>query len=274
MEMLSIRSHDGTAINVRVEGADSAPAILFAHSIGCDHRLWDHQAAALSDRYRIIRQDARGHGQSDAPDGDYRIEDLAADALAILDALAIERVHLCGLSLGGTLAQWLALHAPERLLSIALCDTAARLGVAEGWQQRADTARAGGMAALVDMSMTRFFSEQFRLRDPATVERFRATFLATPPQGFAGCCAVLRDCDFTADLGQMKIPALVLTGLEDAPTPPADSEILAAGIPGAALALLNTGHISAVEDPVGFTAALTAHLDRVQTITPPSITIS
>lgn len=262
MEMLSIKVQDGITINVRVEGRDDAPAILFAHSIGCDHRLWDHQAQALSARFRIVRYDARGHGASDAPDGDYTIETLAADALAILDALAIDSVHLCGLSLGGTLGQWLALNAPQRLLSLALCDTAARLGVAEGWQQRADATRSGGMSSLVEMSMTRFFSEGFRARDPATVERFRATFLATPAQGFAGCCAVLRDCDFTAELGQMNVPTLVLTGLEDAPTPPADSEILAAGIPGATLVLLETGHISAVEDPAGFTAALTAHLDR------------
>lgn len=261
MEMLSIETQDGIAINVCVEGPEGAPAILFAHSIGCDHRLWDHQAEALSDRYRVIRHDARGHGRSDAPGGDYAIETLAADALAILDALEIGRVHLCGLSLGGTLGQWLALHAPERLLSLALCDTAARLGTVEGWQQRADAARSDGMASLVDMSMTRFFSEQFRARDPVTVERFRETFLATPAQGFAGCCAVLRDCDFTDDLRRMDVPTLVLTGREDAPTPPADSAILAAGIPGAKLALLETGHISAVEDPVGFTAALTAHLD-------------
>ncbi|RYE50422.1 MAG: alpha/beta fold hydrolase, partial [Hyphomicrobiales bacterium] len=100
--MLAVRSRDGIAINVRVDGPEAAPAILFAHSIGCDHRLWDHQAQALSDRFRIVRYDARGHGASDAPDGDYTIETLAADALAILDALAIHRVHLCRQATGRT----------------------------------------------------------------------------------------------------------------------------------------------------------------------------
>jgi 3-oxoadipate enol-lactonase len=257
-----IPSFDGTRIAVSAEGPEAAPAILFAHSVGCDRTLWDAQARALAGRFRVIRHDARGHGASDAPAGDYTIETLGRDALAVLDALGIARVHLCGLSLGGTLGQWLALHAPERLLSLALCDTAARLGTAEGWQQRADAALAGGMASLVDMSMTRFFSEGFRARAPEVVARFHQTFLATPPQGFAGCCAVLRDGDFTARLGEIAVPTLVLTGLEDAPTPPADSEILAAGIPGADLVLLDTGHISAVEDPDGFTAALLAHLDR------------
>ena len=258
---MKVRARDGIALNVTVEGPADAPTILFAHSIGCDHTLWDHQAAALRDRYRIIRYDARGHGQSDAPDGDYTIEMLAGDALAILDALEVERIHLCGLSLGGTLGQWLALHAPQRLLSLALCDTAARLGTVEGWQQRADTALDAGMAALVDMSMTRFFSDEFHSRDPEAVDRFRATFLATPAQGFAGCCAVLRDEDFTADLGRIALPTLVLTGRQDVPTPPTDSEILTNAIPGATLVLLDTGHISAVEDPAGFTAALTAHIE-------------
>lgn len=260
--MPTITAPDGIRINVCVEGPDDRATILFAHSVGCDLTLWDHQAAALSDRFRIVRYDARGHGRSDAPQGDYRIEQLGADALAVLDAVGADRAHLCGLSLGGTLGQWLALHAPERLASIALCDTAARLGTVDGWQQRADVARGEGMAALVDMSMTRFFSDGFRARDPETVGRFRATFLATRGHGFAGCCAVLRDCDFRGDLGAIAVPTLVLTGREDAPTPPADSEFLAAGIAGAELVLLDTGHISAVEDPAGFTAALVAHFAR------------
>lgn len=260
--MPMIPSADGVRLNVRVEGRADGPALLFAHSVGCDLTLWDNQARALADRFRIVRYDARGHGGSDAPTGDYSIAQLGGDALAILDALDIGRAHLCGLSLGGTLGQWLALHAPERLASIALCDTSARLGAADGWQMRADTARGPGMAALVDMSMTRFFSEGFRARAPEIVAVFRQTFLATPGHGFAGCCAVLRDCDFRAVLHRIDVPTLVLTGREDAPTPPEDSEFLAAGIRGARLVLLNTGHISAVEDPAGFTGALAKHIDE------------
>lgn len=260
--MPMIPSPDGTRLNVRVEGREDAPALLLAHSVGCDLTLWDHQAAALAARYRIIRHDARGHGQSDAPEGDYTIERLGADAIAILDALDVKRAHLCGLSLGGTLGQWMALHAPERLMSLALCDTAARLGTVEGWQSRIDVARGQGMAPLVDMSMRRFFSDDFRARAPETVAAFRRTFLATPGHGFAGCCAVLRDSDFRTDIGHIRVPTLVLAGRHDIPTPPADSEALAQGIPHATLVLLDTGHISAVEDPAAFTAALVAHLDR------------
>lgn len=259
-----VASADGTPIHYRDEGPADAPAILFAHSVGCDHTLWDAQAAAFAGRWRVVRHDARGHGQSGAPAGPYTIEQLAADALAVMDGLGIARFHLCGLSLGGTLGQWLALEAPGRLLSLALCDTAARLGTVEGWQQRIDAALGEGMEALADGAMTRFFSEGFRARDPATVARFRCTLVETPAAGFAGCCAVLRDCDFTASIGRIAVPTLVLTGRLDVPTPPADAEVLAAGIPGAGLVLLDTGHISAVEDPQGFNRALARHLDRFQ----------
>ena len=258
--MTFVRSTDGTRIHVVAEGPEDAPAILFAHSIGCDLHLWDAQAESLKTRFRVIRHDARGHGLSDAPTGDYRIEALAADALAVLDALGVARTHLCGLSLGGTLGQWLALHAPERLLSLTLADTAARLGTAEGWQARGDAALAGGTASIADMSMTRFFSDSFRKGQPAIVERFRHGLIATPDHGFAGCCAVLRDCDFTADLGAIAVPTLVICGRDDVPTPPGDSEILVQGIAGAQFALLDAGHLSAVETPQAFTAALERHM--------------
>jgi 3-oxoadipate enol-lactonase len=261
--MPMIESFDGVRLNVEVAGPEDAPALLLAHSVGCDLHLWDAQVAALAGSYRVVRYDARGHGKTDAPAGDYAIEALGGDALAILDALGVDRAHLCGLSLGGTLGQWLALNAPERLASLTLCDTAARLGTIEGWQSRIDAALRQGMEALADMSMTRFFSDAFRAERPDVVASFRQTFVATPAHGFAGCCAVLRDCDFRADLGRIAVPTLVLTGRMDVPTPPADSELLAAGISGATLALLDTGHISAVEDPAGFTAALAAQIGRL-----------
>ncbi len=260
--MTRIASTDGTLLNVEVGGPEDAPAVLLAHSVGCDLTLWEHQAAALQDRYRVIRYDARGHGGSDAPVGDYRIEQLADDAIAVLDALGVAKAHLCGLSLGGTLGMWLALHRPERLASLVLADTAARLGTAEGWQARIDATMAGGTASIADMSMTRFFSDAFRAAAPTVVETFRQGLIATADQGFAGCCAVLRDCDFTASLGAIATPTLVICGKQDAPTPPSDSEILAGAIPGARLMLLDAGHISAVEAPDAFTAAITAHFQR------------
>ncbi len=260
MAAVKIKSFDGTMLNVVAEGPAGAPAILFAHSVGCDLTLWDAQAEALADRFHVVRYDARGHGGSDAPDGDYRVEQLARDALAILYALDLDRVHWCGLSLGGTVGQWLALNAPHRLATLTLADTAARLGTIENWQARIDAVTAGGTRSIADMSMTRFFSDEFRERDPATVARFHRILVDTPDQGFAGCCAVLRDGDFRADLGRIDVPTLVLCGERDVPTPPADSEALVQGIAGARLVLLDAGHISAVEDPAGFTTALLDHI--------------
>jgi 3-oxoadipate enol-lactonase len=230
-----------------------------AHSVGCDRTLWNAQATTLRDRYRVIRYDARGHGRSDAPRGAYTVEQLATDALSVLDAVGAEQAHFCGLSLGGTIGMWLALHRPDRLLSLVLADTAARLGTAEGWQARIDATVEGGTASIADMSMTRFFSDAFRAASPEVVERFRQRLIATDDAGFAGCCAVLRDCDFTSALGRIATPTLVLCGKDDLPTPPADSEILAREIPHSRLLLLDAGHISAVEASEAFTAAIAEH---------------
>jgi 3-oxoadipate enol-lactonase len=256
-----VRSAGGPRINVSLVGAPSRPVIMFAHSIGCDLTLWDRQVAALKNDFHIVRYDARGHGLSDAPPGEYTISDLAADALSVLDAFELQSVHLCGLSLGGTLGQWLALHAPQRLASLILCNTSARLGTAEGWQSRIEAVQAGGTASIADMSMTRFFSDRFRAQEPETVGRFRETLIETPDNGFAGCCAVLRDCDFRAQLGDMSTPTLVIAGALDLPTPVADSEELVQGMAKAKLVVLEAGHISAVEAPKAFNAVLRGHID-------------
>ena len=257
-----IESTDGVRLNIRIEGNESGPTVLLAHSVGCDLSLWDAQVPAIADSYHVVRYDSRGHGRSDAPPGDYTIAQLGADAIGILDAIGIQAAHICGLSLGGTLGQWLAMHAPNRVASLALCDTSARMSTVAGWQSRIDTALEKGMAAMVDLSMTRFFSDRVRTTSPETVERFRRRFITTPAHGYAGCCAVLRDCDFTADLDRIHAPTLVLGGLFDAPAPPADSTYLARGIRGATLVLLDTGHLSAVEDAPAFNKALRDHLDR------------
>jgi 3-oxoadipate enol-lactonase len=224
--------------------------------------LWDRQVPALARQFHVIRYDARGHGKSGAPPAPYTIEQLAADSLAVLDHFKIERAHLCGLSLGGTLGQWLALHRPQRLHSLILCDTAARLGTVEGWQSRIDAVKAAGTVSIADMSMTRFFSDKFRQQEPKIVAEFHRTLVETPDEGFAGCCAVLRDCDFRSELTKISTPTLVMCGALDIPTPPSDSQELAAKIPGARLVLLDAGHISAVEAPDAFNAALVDHVQR------------
>lgn len=261
----TIESRDGAGINVLIEGKEGAPVILFAHSVGCDLHLWDAQARLLGGRHRVVRYDARGHGRSEVLPGPYRVEDLAADALAVMDAFGIGAAHFCGLSLGGTTGQWLALHAPERLLTLTLADTAARLGTVEGWQSRIDAVLASGTGSIAAMSMTRFFSEEFRKSSPDVVERFRRSLADTDDEGFAGCCAVLRDCDFREQLSAIQTPTLVICGAQDIPTPPADSEALARGIREASLRVIEAGHLSAVENPGAFAEALEHHVRQHRT---------
>jgi 3-oxoadipate enol-lactonase len=251
-----VTTDDNVRLNVSVEGSDYAPTLLMMHSIGCDLTLWDPQAAALAGSFRIVRYDARGHGGSDAPKGDYTVDRLGLDALAILDAVGAQSAYCCGLSLGGITAQWLALHASDRVEGIVIANTAARIGSAEAWQMRGDTALRDGMQALAPTAITRFFSDEFRAAAPDTVEIFYQRLLTTSPDGYAGCCAVLRDADFLADLGAMAVPAIVIGGGRDVPTPLVQAEELAHGIPGARLVVLDAGHLSNVERPGGFTEAV------------------
>jgi 3-oxoadipate enol-lactonase len=251
-----VTTDDGVRLNVEMCGREDAPAILMMHSIGCDLTLWDPQVESLAHDFRVVRYDARGHGGSDAPPGDYTLERLGQDALAVLDAVGVGRAYLCGLSLGGVTAKWLALNAPERIAGIVLADTAVRIGTAEAWQARADMALEQGMQAIAPTAIGRFFSSQFQAADPDTVDRFRGILLGTDPHGWAGCCAVLRDADFTGQLGAIVTPAIVVGGRLDVPTPFAQAEELASLIPGARLVALDAGHLSNIEQPEDFTQAV------------------
>jgi 3-oxoadipate enol-lactonase len=251
-----VTTDDNIRLNVAIEGRDGAPVLLMMHSIGCDLTLWDPQIAALAEDFRIIRFDARGHGGSDVPKGDYTLGQLARDALAVLDSARAESAYLCGLSLGGVTAQWLALHAPGRIKGIIIANTAARIGTAEAWQARGDMAVSQGMQAIATTAITRFFSEAFLAASPGIVNLFRQRLLTTAPEGYAGCCAVLRDTDFTHELSGISRPTVVVGSTLDVPTPLSQAQELAQAIPGARLVALEAGHLSNVEQPEAFTAAI------------------
>jgi 3-oxoadipate enol-lactonase len=251
-----VATDDGVRLNVEICGRDETPVILMMHSIGCDLTLWDLQSQSLACDFRVVRYDARGHGGSDAPPCDYTLERLGRDALEVLDAVGAGRAYLCGLSLGGVTAKWLALNAPQRIAGIILADTGVRIGTAEAWQARADMALEQGMEAIAPTALSRFFSSQFQAAAPDTVDRFRSILLETAPHGWAGCCAVLRDADFTSQLGAIVTPTIVIGGRLDVPTPLAQAEQLASLIPGARLVALNAGHLSNIEQPEDFTQAV------------------
>jgi 3-oxoadipate enol-lactonase len=258
--MMRITASDGAALSVADDGPRDAPALVLLHSIGCDHAMWAPQAAALRG-WRTIRPDIRGHGRSDAPAGDYALERLAEDVADTLAALGVRNAVICGLSLGGLVAQAVALRAPSAVRGLVLANTAARIGTAEAWADRAALVRAQGLDAIADMAMARFFSEDFRARRADVVDGFRAGLLATSAGGYAGCCAALRDADLRGDVGRIAAPTLVIGGTLDVSTPPEQTRALAAAIPGARHLELDAAHLSNVERPEAFAAALVQHLE-------------
>jgi 3-oxoadipate enol-lactonase len=232
-------------------------AVVLVHAIGCDLRMWDDVAPMLAKRLRVVRVDVRGHGASPVPPRPYSLGQLAGDVAAALDRLHIERAHWVGLSLGGMIGQAFALAHGERVGRLVLANTTSSYG-ADGrkmWEARATAVEDGGMAAITELAMTRYFSEDFRANHADVVARVRACFLETNPQGYIGCCDAIRDLDFTSQLARIKAPTLVIAGEKDAGTPPAMSETIAAKIPGARMAVIpGAAHLSAVESPAAFCA--------------------
>ena len=240
-----------------VENGGGSECVLLVHAIGMDHRMWDTAAESLARDYRVVRVDLRGHGKTPAPPRPYSLEALADDVAAVLERLRIARAHFVGLSLGGMVGQAFALEHAERLGRLVLANTTSSYGP-EGramWQARARAVESGGLAAIKDLVMSRYFSDAFREEHPATVEEIARRFLRTSAQGYLGCCDAIADLDFTRDLSRIHARTLVVAGEKDAGTPPAMSEAIASRIAGARLAVMpGAAHLSAVEKPAEFNA--------------------
>jgi 3-oxoadipate enol-lactonase len=235
----------------------SGDAVVLLHAIGCDASMWDDLRRDLEGRHRVVRVDVRGHGASPVPPRPYSLAELAGDVAAVLDLCGIEKAHWVGLSMGGMIGQAFALSHPRRLDRLVLANTTSSYGP-EGpkmWEARAKAVEEGGMAAITDLAMTRYFSDEFRRESPQTVERVRRRFLATSPAGYAGCCDAIRDLDFDARLREIDAATLVIAGEKDAGTPVAMSQRIVEGIRGAELAVIaGAAHLSAVEKPREFNA--------------------
>jgi 3-oxoadipate enol-lactonase / 4-carboxymuconolactone decarboxylase len=247
---------DNARLYYRIEGNDDRPALILSHSLGVDHGLWDQQTPDLLPHFRIIRYDSRGHGASDAPPGDYSIELLARDVLGLAAALGIDKFAFCGLSLGGGVGQWLGARAAHRVTRLVLANTSPRMDAAL-FETRRRTALESGTAAIVDIGMQRFFSQATLARRDPRANSVRNTVLSTTPAGYAGCCAAIRDMDHTAMLREIRVPTLVIVGDHDMSTPwEGHGEVLAREIPGARLVRLPATHLSNIERPRSFNAAL------------------
>ena len=248
---------NNTRVFYRLEGRAAAPVLVLSHSLGCDHEMWAPQMPDLLEHFRVLRYDTRGHGASAVPAGDYTLEQLGRDVLALADSLDIQKFAFCGLSMGGAVGQWLALNAPERLTALVLANTSAKFAPADTWEARRRTVREGGMAALVDTVMPRFFSADMLAEGDPYVQSVRAVFLGTDPAGYVACCAALRDVDYTNLLGKIRVQTLVVGGAGDPSTPWAEhGAILARDIPGAKAVQLPAAHLSNLGCPRAFTAAL------------------
>ncbi len=243
-------------LHYELEGLENGRVLVLSHSIGTTTEMWKHVAPKFAKHFRVLRYDTRGHGRSSVPDGPYAIADLGKDVLALLDALDARRCIFCGLSLGGMTGIWLGIHAPDRLEKLILANTAARIGTHESWNARVRAVQQGGMASIADAVMERWFTCDFRQDSPALVAPVRQMFLNTSQTGYVACCAAIRDADFTADLHAISIPTLVITGRDDPATPPGDGRFLAENISGARYVELKTAHLSPIEDPDGFSAAV------------------
>jgi 3-oxoadipate enol-lactonase/4-carboxymuconolactone decarboxylase len=240
----------------RVHGRDDRPALFLSHSLGQDHGMWDLQAEWLAAHFRVVRYDTRGHGVSGVSPGDYSVEDLGHDALRLADHLGIDRFGWCGVSLGGMIAQWLAINAPSRVTGVVLANTSARPD-APLLEARRKAVLDGGLGPLIDIILQRFFSARFLAGDSTVVADSRRTVLATDPVGYAGCCAAIRDMNLVDSLGRITCPALIIQGDVDVAFPwNGHGDTLAKGVPGARVVHLPAGHLSNLERPRSFTAAV------------------
>jgi 3-oxoadipate enol-lactonase/4-carboxymuconolactone decarboxylase len=238
-------------IHWRLDGHPDRPALVLVSSLGTDQSLWDPLMPGLMRRFRVLRVDKRGHGASQASAGDYTIALLAGDVLAAMDAAGIERAHYCGVSIGGMIGLWLAAHAPERFERFMLSNTSAKTAP-EGFAERIATVRAGGMAAVADTVLARFFTPGFVARADERFHTVRRTLLQVDPVGYIGCCAAIRDMDLRPELPKISAPLLVVTCPDDLSTPPAMGEAIVAAVPGARLLSLPLAHVPHVEAPARF----------------------
>ena len=248
---------NGININYQIDGPDDAPWIVFSNSLATTTAMWDEQAAALKNSYRVLRYDQRGHGSTDAPAGRYAFDTLLADAVALLDALSIKKAHFAGLSMGGATALGLAERHPDRFESIIVCDSPCQSTPqsSQQWEERIAIAQKQGIAALVEPTVSRWFPPEIFAKNPPHIDKVRAMIRATPVNGFIGCAAALADHNYAAAAGDVKCPVLFLVGEKDAPAPAMRK--LHERLPGSRyIELPGAGHISNMDRPAEFNRAV------------------
>jgi 3-oxoadipate enol-lactonase len=259
-EQMKVKAN-GISFNCQIDGREGAPWLVFSNSLMANLTMWDDQAAALKDNFRVLRYDQRGHGGTDAPKGPYSFDMLAADVIGLLDALKIGRAHFVGLSMGGMTAVLLAETHPDRLMSIVPCDCGpmSTPQSAQQWEERIALAKSGGMEALVEPTVARWCAPEFLAAHKAAADRLRQMIRTTPVAGFIGCAEALSNFDLRGGLSRINRPTLFICGTKDASFP--GTKALHAGVSGSKMVEVEgAGHISNVEQPAIFTRAVTDFL--------------
>jgi 3-oxoadipate enol-lactonase len=252
-------------LHYQVLGRSEGPVLVFINSLGSDLRIWQEVAPAFVGRFRVILYDKRGHGLSDAPPAPYSIDDHTDDLLALLDRLAIGKASLVGLSVGGMIAQRMAVRTPDRVQSITLCCTAAKIGTPELWADRIGAVEASGIETIADSVLQRWFTPLFHETRTDELAGWRNMLVRTPAQGYAGTCAAIRDADLRPDAGRIAAPTLCVAGDQDGSTPADVVKGTADHIPGARFALIEgAGHIPCVEKPAELSGLIDQHLKEAE----------
>jgi len=259
--MPTIQSN-GCPIYVEVEGPEKAPVLMLSNSLGTTLHMWDAQVAPFTQHFRLVRYDRRGHGKSGVPQGPYSMEMLGRDVLAVIDALKIEKINWCGLSMGGMVGMWLGANAPQRINRLILSNTSAWFADKEIWNGRIKTVREKGLASIVGGTMERWFTPDFREREPKKIEWLSEMFLATNPEGYIACGEAVRDMDHREIIKSITAPTLVIAGRHDPATTVEHGEFIRSRIPGASMTVLDAAHIANVEQAHDYTDAVLGFLTQ------------
>ncbi|WP_104498169.1 3-oxoadipate enol-lactonase [Acinetobacter indicus] len=249
-------------INYQTFGDAAKPALVFSNSLGTNFKMWQPQIDHFQQDFFVICYDTRGHGASSAPQGPYTLDQLGQDVVNLLDHLNIEKAAFCGISMGGLTGQWLAINKPERFSHVVVCNTAAKIGQEQAWNERAALVREQGLAPIASTAAGRWFTEPFIQSNAATVATLSNDLGAGSPEGYASCCEALAKADVREQLKDIQVPVLIVAGQQDPVTTVADGEFMQQRIGNAELFEINASHISNIEQPEAFNQAVQAFIQR------------
>jgi len=247
-------------INYQTFGDANKPVLVFSNSLGTKYSMWQPQIEHFQQDHYVICYDTRGHGASSVPQGPYSLEQLGQDVVNLLDHLDIAKAAFCGISMGGLTGQWLAIHKPERFSQVIVCNTAAKIGQEQAWQDRAVLVREQGLAPIAATAASRWFTDPFIQSNPAVVAELSNDLGAGSPEGYANCCEALAKADVREQLSSIQIPMLIIAGQQDPVTTVADGQFMQQRIANSQLFEINASHISNIEQPEAFNQAVQTFL--------------